>query len=334
MDCKLNIHNLDSEDRSTPILYATHDFIVYQERNRLILASCDGTQLSDIAIAVDYLHYECLDLEDALLFMFFGAEILILNKKGMTPVKHKINPNLGRCISKIYRFPDSDNQIIFGTRQAQRIQFINYDFMNQARIAQTASWNASVITNMLLVDTVLYVVLDKLTIIAIDMSTGELLWTKFETSEIVPGIFTHDKDLLYACHGMLKRTDGQDTTTIRIPSVNISSILYITDREIFMTTNSGKNVICYNLISNKLKWEISGHSPIHECTLVKSTDGADILAARTDKYIALINISAGKSEYNIKTNNIIRLRQTGDHLLIQKSTGASTLIPGVNNDTD
>ncbi len=335
MDCKLEIHNLETEDRANSILYATHDFIVYQERNGLVLASCDGVRLSDITIPVDYLHYECLDLEDALLFMFTGTEILILDKTGMVPVKHKIRPVLmGRCFSKIYRFPGSNNQMVLGTQQANRIQFANYDFMQQSRIAQTASWNASKITDTLFVDTILYAVLDKSTIVAVDMSTGELLWTKFETAEVAPGLITHDKYLFYACHGMLKKTDGQETKTIRIPLLNISSILHASDREIYMTANENKNVICYSTIPDKLKWEIFGKDAIHGSIVIKSSDDEDLLAVRTDHYVTLINLTAGKSEYNIKTNNIARIRQTGDHLLIQKSTGTSTLVPGITNESD
>ncbi len=334
MDCKLEIHNLDPEDRTTSILYATHDFIVYQESNGLVLASCDGTQLSSIIIPVAFLRYECLDLGDALLFMFSGTEILILDKSGMVPVKHKINHTLGVCVSKIHFFPGSDNQIVFGTQQANRIQFVNYDFMDQVRVVQTASWNASTVTDTLLVDNILYAVLDKSTIVAADMSTGELLWTKFETAEITPGLVTYDKYLLYTCHGFLKKTDGHETKLIRIPLISASSILYANDRDVYATANDSKNVICYNLVSDKLKWENFGKDPIRESVMVKSTSNDDILAVRTDKYVTLINLITGKSEYNIKTNNIAKIRRTGDHLLIQKSTGTSTLIPGVNNESD
>lgn len=334
MDCKLDIHNLKPEDRATSVLYATHDFIVYQESNGLVLASCDGTQLSDIKIVIDYLHYECLDLEDALLFMFSGTEMLILDKSGMIPVKHKINPTLGLCISKIYNFPGSDNQIIFGTKYANRIQFVNYDFMDQSRIAQTASWNAATITDFLLVDTILYAVLDKSTIVAVDMRTGELLWTKFETAEVTPGLATYDKYLLYACHGLLKKTDGYETKSVRIPLITVSSILHANDRDVYATANDGKNVICYNLVSDKLKWEIFGKDQIRESVLVKSSSNDSVVAVRTDKYVTLINLVTGKSEYNIRTNNIARIRKTGDHLLIQKSTGTSTLVPGINNESD
>jgi len=336
MDCKLELQNITTEDRATSILYATHDFVVYQERNELVLSSCDGNKLSTVPIAVDYLHYECLDLDDALLFMFFGTEILVLDKTGMNPLKHKLNATtMGRCISKIYRFPHSDNQIIFGTQQINRIQFVNYDFMEQNRIVQTASWNASSITDTLLVDTILYAVLDKTTIVAVDMSTGELLWTKFETAEINPGLITYDKYLIYSCHGMLKKTDGDAIQSVRIPLTNVSSILHANDREIYMTSNENKNVICYSLVSEKLIWEIFGKDHIKKGATIKSSDDEDLLIVQTDKYATLINISAGKSEYNIKTNNIARIRQTGDHLLIQKSTGTCTMIPGLdNNESD
>lgn len=332
MNCNLEIENLKSEDRATPILYATHDFIVYQEKNELVLASCDGVRLSSIQIAVDYLNHECIDLDDALLFIFSGTEILILDKSGMVPVKHTLNrTTLGRCITKIYQFPGSD-QIVFGTKQSDRIQFVNYDFMKQSRVVQTSSWNASSVTNTLFVDTVLYAVIDKSIIVAIDMGTGELLWTKFETAEIAPGLAVYDKYLLYVCHGMLKKTDGKESTPIRIPLVNVSSILHANDRDVYMTSNESKNIICYSMVPNKLKWEIFGKNYIRDGILVNSSKGEDILAVRSDSSIALINLSEGKSEYNIKTKNIAKLRQTGDHLLIQKTTGASTLIPGIAND--
>ena len=51
MDCKLELHNLNPEDRAISILYATHDFIVYQERNGIVLASCDGIRLSEIKLS-------------------------------------------------------------------------------------------------------------------------------------------------------------------------------------------------------------------------------------------------------------------------------------------
>jgi len=296
----------------------------------IVLSSCDGTELSSVVIPVDFLNCECLDLKDALLFIFSGTEILVLDKNGMTPIKHTLNPTtLGRCASKIYRFPGSDNQIVFGTQQVNRIQFVNYDFMEQGRVAQTSSWNVSKVTNTLFVDTILYAVLDKSIVVAIDMSTGEVLWTKFETAEIAPGMVVYDKYLLYACHGMIKKTDGQNTIPVRIPLVNVSSILHANEREIYVTASESKNVICYDLMSDKMKWEIFGKDYIHESVMVKSNDNADVLAVRTDKYITLIDLSTGKSEYNIKTNNIARIRHTGDHLLIQKTTGSSTLVPGV-----
>jgi outer membrane protein assembly factor BamB len=333
MDCRIDINNIETEDRTTSILYATHDFIVYQERNSIVLASCDGTKLSDVKISIDYLNYECLDLDDALLFVFNGTDILVLDKSGMTPVVSKLNPiTIGRCVSKIYKFPETENQIIFGTQQIGRIQFANYDFMENSRVAQTPSWNVAKVTDTLLVDKILYAVLDKSTIVAVDMSTGELLWTKFETAEISPGLVTFDKYLIYTCHGLMKKTDGEETQSVRIPLMSVSSILHANDRNLYMTVNDNQNVICYDLVSDKLKWEIFGNNPILQSVLVKSSSNEDVISVRTKKHITLINVSSGKSEYNVRTNNIARIRKTGDHLLIQKSTGHSTLIPGIKND--
>lgn len=331
MECKLDTQHISPEDRGISILYATHEYIVYQEKNGIVLASCDGSRLSETTVPVDYLHYRVVDLNDALLFVFSGTELLLLDKSGMEPMRHKLNPvTVGRCISQLHACPE-DNHIVMGTKQMNRIQFVNYNFLREERVAQTASWNAASISDTFLSGTTLYAVLDKSSIIAIDIDTGETLWTRFETAEVASGLALFDKYFVYACQGMIKLVDENKVKTVRIPLQNVTSILHATDRELILTANDHKNVLCYNLVHDKMKWEIFGNDKITNAVKLGSTTNEDLLAVQTDKYVSVINTSAGTAEYNIKTNNIARLRKTGDHLLIQKTTGTCTLVPGVTN---
>lgn len=335
MICKLDIHNLEPEDRPDAILYATHNFIIYKESNKLKLASCDGELLSECNAVIDYLHYRYLDLEDSILFLFNSNSIIVLDKDGMMPVEVKLDPiKIGKCITKIYPVPGQSDQIIFGTVQSGRIQFVNFDFMQNKRIAQTASWYASEVTGTCMLENHLYAVLDASTILGIDALTGETLWTRFETADIGKGLTTYDKYLVYACQDMLKLTDGAEVRNIRIPLVNASSIVCSDKQDIIFTSNERKNICSYNMASEQMKWEITGQEPIHEWEFLKSSHNDDLLAVRTPKYISLVNITEGKPEYNIRTGNIARIRRTGDHLLIQKATGITTLVAGITEDDD
>lgn len=330
MICKLNTKQLEPEDRPESILYATHDFIIYKERNKLKLASCDGELLSECSVAIDYLSYRCLDLEDAILFLFNGSTIIVLDKNGMMPVEVRLDPiRVGKCITKIYKVPHRSDQIVFGTMQSGRIQFVNFDFMQGTRVAQTSSWRASTVTDTCLSEGRLYAVLDASTILELDALRGETLWTRFETADIKKGLITYDKYLAYACQDMLKLTDGKEVRNIRIPLVNVSSVICSDRQDIIFTSNDRKNVCSYDTVSNQMKWEISGREPIDDWVMLRSTDNTELLAVQTSKYISFIDITQGKAEYNVRTGNIGKIRRTGDHFLIQKTTGTSTLVPGV-----
>ncbi|MHA2281516.1 MAG: hypothetical protein ACXAC5_11735 [Promethearchaeota archaeon] len=334
MICRLDLENLTTDDRSQTILYATHDNIVYRESNRIILGSCDEEQLSSVKAPPDYAKYEFLDLGDVILFVFNNMDVVVMDKSGMVPHEYRLDLlKVGRCITKLYPGDDPD-RVVFGTLQGGRIQFVNYDFMTQQRVAQTASWKVSTITDICFEDMILYAVLDESSIVACAMSSGETLWTRFETAKIGRGIVSHDGRLVYCCQGLFKKIQNKDIQTTRIPLLSASSIEHHDDRNIYFTSNDGKNVCAYYTVTDKLRWQVFGRKPIQESIVVHDTNKNTLLLAKTDDHIAVVNLSLGKAESIIRSPNIYRLRQTSDHVLIQKNTGTTTLIPGVENDSN
>jgi len=332
MSCKINLAELSPEDRNETILYITHDIIIYRKMNRIVLGSCDGTILSDARTPVDFEKYEFLDLDDAVLFLFNGMDLLLMDKLGAVPEQYTLDlVKLGQCVTKLYHSNDP-NRVIFGTRKGDRIQFINYDFMTKQRVAQTASWSVSKVTNIHVDNMVLYAVLDESIIVVCNMETGETLWTRFETAQIGKGLAIQNGHLVYCCQGVLKKVQDDEVSTIRIPLLVPFSIEHYDDRRIYFTSNIGKNVCSYYSVGDRLEWQIYGHRIVQESITAQDINGNDLLLLRTNDYIAIINLSMAQAENGLRTPNTYRLRKTTDHVLIQKTTGSTTLIPGVFQD--
>lgn len=326
--CRLNLKNLAPDDRAEFILYATRDFMIYRESNQILMGSITEGILAAIPAPGDCSKYEFLDFNDSVLFMFNGLEMVVIDKLGMEPHQQKLDPiKTGRCVTKLFTSNDP-NRVIFGTKQGERIQFVNYDFMSNERVAQTASWKVSAITEMCVSDMILYAVLDESIIVACDMNTGETLWTRFENGTINRGIVVQNGFLMYCCQGLLKKVQNKDIQIIRIPRIKASSIEYHDSRNIYITMNDGKNVGCFYTVNERLKWQVRGQKPIVDTVVVHDTNHNEIMLAQTSDYVAIINLTAGVLESSIRTPNLHRLRVTGDHVVIQKSRGGVTLISG------
>jgi len=306
--------------------------MIYREHNQILLGSQAEGVLSSVTAPVDYAKYEFIDLGDAVLFMFNGTALILIDKSGMVPQEEKLDPiKTGRCVTKLFASND-DDRVIFGTKQGDRIQFVNYDFMSRERVAQTASWKVSSVTDSCVSDMVLYAVLDHSTIVACDMNTGETLWTRFETGTVNRGIAAQNGFLVYCCQGLLKRVQDKDVHSTRIPLISASSVEHQDTRNVYITSNNCKHIGCYYTVNDNLKWQVYGRHPITDSVVVKDKNQNDILLAQTSDYVAIVNLSTGVSESTIRTRNLQRIRVTGDHLVIQKSKGGVTLIPGVSDE--
>ena len=327
----IDIEKIELQDRVEYILYSSQDIIIYRKNNQIITASCSGEILSAIHAPIDCANYNFLDLKDMVLFLFNNSNICILDKTGIDPIQHFLNPiRVGRCVTPLF-YGNSANNVIFGTKVENRIQFVNYDFISQNRITQTSSWKVASITSVIVTDDFnLYAILDESIIVCCDMTTGETLWTKFETAKINKGITVQSGYLIYTCQNLIKKTAGKETTTIRIPLIDVTSVEHSNDRNLYLSYQN-KNLCCYNTISETLMWEINGNHKIKESLIIQDKEDSDILIVNADSYLSFVNLTLGKVEKTIRIGSGFRLRKTGDHILIQKNIGSSSILAGENN---
>lgn len=332
LDCVINLEQLGTEVRKQPVFYASHEHIVYKEGQYLVFANCSEEIISRVNCPANARQYEFLDLGDALLFVFGGKDFVLFDKFGEQPISDRFDVSVwGRIITKLYP-SHHKNAVIFGTKLQDKIQFINYNFINNKRISQSTSWKIHKIDDVVVKDGVLYAILDSSFLNACKVETCETLWTRFEYSIIKPKIIPYKRGLLYTCQNTLKYTEGKTSTLTKIPLVYISKLIGIRNNHLFFISNQNKNVCAYNLVDKKLVWEITGNNPILETLLAKGKshyDIDDILLARTKDELSIVNLSRGRSTHCFKLPNVYRMRQTGDHILVHKYDQQTDMLPGI-----
>jgi hypothetical protein len=329
MNCILHDSlRIDTEDRPDPILFISHDIIIYLQENQIITGSCRGEILSQVAAPVDYFKYEFLEFSDAVLFIFNGDRLILLDKHGHNPLITKLDPvRTGKIVGKLY--PGyGENSVIFATKQRDTIQFINYNFISNSKLAQTSSWKVSSLTDMYVTeDHILFAVLDKSRIMCCDMKTGETLWTRFETSPVERGITIHNGNLLYACQNILKQFNGTSLVTYN-PPLSVSSIEHVNEWNIYASANEQKHVFSYHVASHEVAWQVYGHKKIVDSFAVKNALNADILVVQNNDGISLINLKTGQVDFNLRVPNLYRIRKSSDHIFLQATTRNTTIIAG------
>ena len=229
---------------------------------------------------------------------------------------------------------DHSNRVVFGTKLHDRLQFVNFDFMEQKRVSQSSSWKMNRITDFYVDRTLLYATLDDSFLVCCDFATGETLWTRFETGKIGNGLIQYGDDLYYCCQGALKKTNGQTVEIIRVPFIKPHSIVGQFGKFLYFTNKEGNTLCQYNLDERIFTWEVFGTHPIKEAVTVSGVEPNSLLMfLRTSNYVSVVDLSKGKAVSNIKTNKASRLRVTDDHILIHKHGGGTIIIPGL-RDTD
>ncbi len=294
--------------------------------------SCDETLLSKINLPKDCKSYEFLELDGIIILMMSGKEILIINKSGYMPQRYDMNSyKIGRCVTKL--FDVGNNQMVFGTKYPNRIQFLSYNYIEQTRVCQTMSWKMARVNHVIMDGNILYALLDNAFIVCCDMSTGETLWTRFEAGFIHKNLIIYKNKLIYACQNILKIVDeDSNVENIQIPLVRIHSMEHLIGENLYFTSNEGKNICCYNLKSRKLRWEILGNLEIKESIMTRGLyeDRVyDIMIVRAKDSVGTINVVLGKSISFLKTPAVSRIRETGDHILVHTHADHTEMIPGL-----
>lgn len=333
-ECIIDFSSLKIESRPKPVFYATDDFIIYKDGHLLKMDNCEGKTLSQINCPLDYRVYECLDLGDEILFIFAGKYLVMFDKVGNEPIAYALDMHkIGKVITKLLPSP-VENCIFFGTTNANKIQFMNYDFVQRKKVFQSSSWEAKQINDIVL-NSCVYALLDQTLLVSLDTETCATKWKRIETGGITPKLLPYDKELIYLVQNVIRKYKERKSTVVRTTLTMPTSLLGIRKDEFYFTTNFS-NIHAWNISQGKLKWEIQGNSPIRQSLMLKGIHGDDkvhdMMALRLDGHLVFINLDIGQTAYYSKQLDILRIRKTGNHLLIHKQGSNTDMIAGIEND--
>ena len=315
---------------SEPVFYADDRLMIYRDGPFVRVIDSEGDVIETIRTSSNFKHFASVDLDDAVLLMFSGEQIIIIDKGGITITAHNLATHkFGVCITPMLVSKDTLG-LVFGTRSRGHVQFLNYDYMAQQRTAQTSSWKMANITDFTLHNDKLYALLDNSFMICADMATGESLWTRFETGHISPKIIPDGDDIFYACQGVLKRRSS-DLESIKIPLIKVHTVEAKFGDSVILTAMQGKSVCCCDLTTKKTRWEIRSNLVIQETLPIRILTAGkihDALVIRTKNHVTIVDCSKGKTVYHNEFDNLARIRKTGSHLLLHKYNGSTGVIAG------
>lgn len=202
--CIIDTEKIGTETKNYAVFYATHDFIVYKDQKKIKMMQCNDELMAEVDCPTDYRTYDCLDLDDGVLFIFAGKSVIFLDKSGFEPKSHEIDiEKVGRIVTKPVK-SQNKNSVIFGTSSYGQIQFINYDFFSKKRLSQTQSWKMTEVTDIASNDQLLFSIFDNVFLTSCKIETGECLWTRFENATINGKLLSYKNKLLYNCQNLVR----------------------------------------------------------------------------------------------------------------------------------
>jgi len=331
MDCILDLTDVQFASRDNQIFFASSDLIVYKDASTIIMTNCAGEEITFCPCPRDYRNFEVLDLGDAILLVLAGKHIVVLDKEGAAPVTYEINiDKIGRIITKPYQY--EEDSVLFGTKRGENIQIVNFDFLGNKRMSQSASWKVNKINDIVLQDNMVYALLDSSFLVGCDAESCEVLWKRFEAGFVNKHLVPHDGGILYSCQGLIRQYKDGEVETIQVPLAKISSLIACIDDRIVFASEEDTNIGSYSLEKNRLIWEIVGSDKILESIILKGKVNDEVfnaLAIRVNDKFGLVNIDLGRSAHFGRCHGVYRIRKTADHLILNKSKGQTDMIPGI-----
>ncbi len=336
IDCILDLKDVNTETREQPVFYATHEFIIYQniDNGTIEMSDCRGEVLTHIKCPTDWRYYECLDLGDAVLFIFSGKDIAVFDKMGHVLTNHRIDlARIGRIITKPFS-AKNENCIIFGTRTQNGIQLVHYNFMKKERISQSATWKTQKIDDASSDETNIYLLMDTSFLTGCEIETCETFWTRFEANMVYPRIIPYKKSIFFSCQNSVRKYKDKKIENIRV-GTQLHNLHHVLGSQLIVTTHKAKHIQMFDIQQDKTLWDITGDHPIADSILVKgrSTHEVDVVVFVSNGQVGMINTSVGHvSHYGI-SKNVFRIRQTEDHIIINKQNGHTDLIAGISDES-
>jgi hypothetical protein len=312
------------------IFYADRLLTIFRDGPYVLAVDNAGEQIQKIRCPSNFKNFESVDLGDAVLLMFSGEQIVILDKTGIDIIAYALETNrMGSCITPMKLSKDASS-VVFGTRNRGHIQFVNYDYSNRIRISQTASYKMAEINDFDVSNDIFYALLDNSYLISANISTCESLWHRFETGRITPKLIPSKNEVYYACGGVLKYRNP-DVVSIKIPLVKVNSVEAKFGNHIIITGMNGLSLCCYDIANEELKWQIRSNLVIQQTLPVKILVGGkanDAVIVMTKDHITIVDCTKGRNVYHTEFKNIARIRRTGSHILLHKYSGSAGVIAG------
>lgn len=323
MECTLNVSDFHRETREYHIFFASKDLILYYHQNDIILSDCSGQIISQTTCPPNYKNYECLETADSIMLLLGGGQRMILIDKAGGEAIHRNLPirKTGRCYTKMFA-TNNPNSVLIGTGLNQKIQFINYDFMDEKRISQSTSWPMRAITDCIVENNILYILLDHSFVVACNIDTCANVWTRFETGKTNPKLIPHKKGIAYVCQNVIRTLDEEGAVeNIHVPLFYPHGIESIIGDYAYLTADDGQSLACCNLRTKELKWEIKGKNTILDTITLKGRDQQSVFNAmlvRINTGIGLVNLDTGQAVAHENIQNLFGMRQTADHILLHR----------------
>lgn len=335
MTC-INLDNVNEQIVTEVVFHASEDIIIYKELSNIVISNYDGEILSKFKIPIDHNNFESVTTEEEIILMFGGSHFIIVDKDlSVENVEFSIDGlTFGKISTKIFLDETKDN-LIFGTQRNNKVQSISYSISQQKRISQSMSWDLEKFSYFEVIGDRIFAVVDNTFLAIMNINTNEMLFSRFEPGTVAEKFLPIDNGVIYPYGHCLRKITSEGVKTAKIPTNRVSSIEHISGRYLYFTSNDKKNINCYDMKSNTIKWEIFGHSPIQESLAIKGNSGGmqyNVMVIRLNNHIGIINLDKGESIAYLKCPNVFRIRNTGTHILAHRSNGTTTIIPHYEED--
>lgn len=293
------------------IFYINNDIIIKKINN--ILRIEKNSELIDETICPpDFKNFNVLENDKYICLFFVHGEIVIYDKLHYRFLLNRYTPEkYGPIVSKIIH--QTDNLCLFVTNIDRNLQIVQYDFIENVRVAQTKSWNVNHISDFCY-DSKIFAVFDQAMLIACDFD-GDIA-QKFDSYGIKS--LHINRNPFYISDKKLKNINNGIIEIVPISDLYFDKILASKDNIFFLSDANKKDIYCIDIKTKKQLWNMVGTFEILDSCLIDNY----LVLATTDNIIS-VNIKHRKIDNIYKINGIFRLIKIKQNIICQHTSGTT-----------
>lgn len=325
--------NISIYPKNYKSFYYCSDFEIFKNGRHIDVAKYNEHFEMEIIARVecplDYKEFNVIDSHERVVVILGGKYILEYDKDYNTLGLHEIPLNrMGRASNDIFW---SGDHIMLTTEFNGQIQFVRYDYCNQKKLAQSASWKLKGASSVIANKKTLFAILDNTFVEAIDIETCEQIWSRFEAGSLSKGLLLYKNGVIYAKTNSLFVMNINGTfSKFRVTETKIEKLLDISGDKVFFVSNNGKDLCCYDLKAESLSWKISGNRKIDSgfiCSGVRGKSKRPIMVLVADNHLGVADLSINFIKFAY-AQGIKTVRKCGDCLLVDNIGDFSGIIHG------